>query len=305
MAKPKHAALVFIDTNIFLDFYRVRGGDAGMLSLLKHVDAHRAQIITTGQVEMEFKKNRQRVILESQKNLKAPEWGSLSAPAFLAEARAIRMLRRHRQSTEQQVRQMQTQIERVLRNPAKHDDVYAVAQRLFKANSPYNLDRSKPIRRQIRSLARKRFSLGYPPRKDNDLSLGDAINWEWLIHCAIESECRRLIIVSRDSDYRVRHSKGPILNDWLVQEFKDRVSRKRTLILTDRLSEGFKNASIAVTAAQEKAEKKSVDEIDSAKQSQSAIAKLSAAENRALLELFRHQFIQEASKDDAPPESPG
>jgi predicted nucleic acid-binding protein len=142
MAKPKHDALIFIDTNVFLDYYRVRG-DTGTLSLLKHVDTHRQQIITTGQVEMEFKKNRQRVILESLKNLKAPEWASLTAPPFLAEPRAIGILRRHRTSTEQQVRKMQTQIERVLRNPAQHDTVYAITQRLFKAESPYNLDRSK------------------------------------------------------------------------------------------------------------------------------------------------------------------
>jgi predicted nucleic acid-binding protein len=304
MAKPKHDALIFIDTNVFLDYYRVRG-DTGTLSLLKHVDTHRQQIITTGQVEMEFKKNRQRVILESLKNLKAPEWASLTAPPFLAEPRAIGILRRHRTSTEQQVRKMQTQIERVLRNPAQHDTVYAITQRLFKAESPYNLDRSKTIRRQIRSLARKRFSLGYPPRKDHDLSLGDAINCEWLIHCAIGSKCRRLIIVSRDSDYGVRHPKGPILNDWLVQEFKDRVSRKRTLILTDRLSEGLKSASIAVTAAQEKAEIKLVGEIDSAKKTVTANARLSAAEKRALLELFRNRFIQEAREHYIPPESTG
>lgn len=41
MARTSHDALMFIDTNIFLDFYRLRG-DTGGLSLLKHVDDNRS-----------------------------------------------------------------------------------------------------------------------------------------------------------------------------------------------------------------------------------------------------------------------
>jgi hypothetical protein len=46
-------ALLFIDTNIFLDFYRVRGGGEG-LSLLQRVEEHHDRIITGDQVEMEY-----------------------------------------------------------------------------------------------------------------------------------------------------------------------------------------------------------------------------------------------------------
>ena len=47
--------LLFVDTNIWLDFYRARS-EAG-LSLLRHLDSIRNQIIMTYVVEMEFKKN--------------------------------------------------------------------------------------------------------------------------------------------------------------------------------------------------------------------------------------------------------
>jgi predicted nucleic acid-binding protein len=63
--------LLFIDTNILLDFYRARN-DAG-LHLLDTIDQNHRCIVTSYQVEMEFKKNRQRVIVESLKNLKLPE----------------------------------------------------------------------------------------------------------------------------------------------------------------------------------------------------------------------------------------
>ena len=50
--------LIFIDTNILLDFYRVRGPKED-LSILRHIDNNLDRFITTDQVEMEFKKNRQ------------------------------------------------------------------------------------------------------------------------------------------------------------------------------------------------------------------------------------------------------
>jgi predicted nucleic acid-binding protein len=46
-------ALIFVDTNILLDFYRVRSGGAE-LELLDLIEAHK-EILTTGsQVEMEW-----------------------------------------------------------------------------------------------------------------------------------------------------------------------------------------------------------------------------------------------------------
>ena len=142
---------------------------------------------------------------------------------------------------------------KLLENPTYYDPVYRVLQRLFKAREQCHLyrTRDRKLRDEIRSLAQKRFTLGYPPKKDRDLSINDAINWEWIIYCA--QNCNSdIVIVSRDSDYGIVSDKYAILNDWLRQEFKERVSRKRSIILTNRLAEGFKRASIQVT--QEEAE---------------------------------------------------
>jgi predicted nucleic acid-binding protein len=83
--------LIFIDTNILLDFYRSR--NEASLKLLKHLDTLHDKLITTYQAEMEFKKNRQAVILESHNALKSPD--SISAPAFLSEAKATKGLQRN------------------------------------------------------------------------------------------------------------------------------------------------------------------------------------------------------------------
>jgi hypothetical protein len=95
--------------------------------------------------------------------------------------------------------------------------------------------------------------LGYPPRKAADTSIGDAINWEWIIHCAKESGSG-VVIITRDSDYGAPVGGKPVLNDWLREEFKSRVSRKRKIILADRLADGLKAADITLTKQEADAE---------------------------------------------------
>ena len=79
------SALVFIDTNILLDFYRVRGGDTS-LSILDRFDNHHDIIITSYQIEMEYKKNRQAVILTSLRSIKEPDFAGLAIPVFLRQS---------------------------------------------------------------------------------------------------------------------------------------------------------------------------------------------------------------------------
>lgn len=251
-------ALLFIDTNIFLDFYRVRGWEAG-LSVLDHIAQNHSRIITGDQVAMEYKKNRQRVILESLGKTRSPDWGSLSVPTFLQDSKPNRAIETAKRRVDAQMKRLRARIERVLKNPAANDPVYRVAQALFKADTPLNLSRAKDERFRVRRLALKRFMLGYPPRKDDDTSIGDAINWEWIVRCATDTG-RGVIIVSRDSDYGHGFQKTPILNDWLRQEFAERTSRRRLILLTDRLTEAFKMVSVPVTKQEERQEDELIED---------------------------------------------
>ncbi len=67
-----------------------------------------------------------------------------------------------------------------MKNPTAHEPVYKAANDVFAFESEFNLNRAKPERYRIRRQAQRRFILGYPPRKDKDTSIGDAINWEWI-----------------------------------------------------------------------------------------------------------------------------
>lgn len=247
MAQPN---LLFIDTNIWLDFYRARN-ETG-LQLLKRAEAVADRIIVTYQLESEFKKNRQTVIHESWRELKGPT--QISRPGIFSDAKATRVMARNLAEAEKRVGQLRSRLIKALENPVQHDPVYQVCQRIFQKSDDLTLGRDNRVRRSIQGAALRRFLHGYPPRKASDTSFGDAFNWEWMIHCAGQKKAG-LVIVSRDSDYGVTISQKSYINDELRHEFSARVSRKRKLVLYASLSEALKAFDVPVTKQEEQVEK--------------------------------------------------
>ena len=73
------------------------------------------------------------------------------------------------------------------------------------------------------------------------------------MRCAVDTG-KHVVIVTRDTDYGVIYDGKSYLNDWLRQEFSERVSHKRKIILTDKLSVGLKEVHAAVTREMEEEE---------------------------------------------------
>jgi hypothetical protein len=242
--------LLFVDTNIWLDFYRTRN-DAG-LTLLQHAEKIADRIIVTYQLESEFKKNRQAAILEGMQELKAPP--QIPRPGIFSDAKATKMLNTSLKEAEKRVKNLKARLTRALDNPAIHDPVYKSCQRIFHKTDNLVLTRENKVRHLIRRKALRRFLHGCPPRKKNDTSIGDALNWEWMIHCANENTAE-LVIVSRDSDYGTVFENKAYVNDHLKQEFSERVSKKRKLLLYTRLSDALKHFAVSVSQQEEDAEK--------------------------------------------------
>lgn len=241
--------LLFIDTNIYLDFYRIR--NEVKVSFLKHLEAIRNSLIITDQVEMEFKKNRQSAILEGMKELKTPT--KINLPGVLQKDKSATALKKDYQRIDNRINKLKARLDNVFENPVRYDKVYQVLQRLFSKKQSIDLYRKHKMRYEVRELAEKRFLLGYPPRKKNDTSIGDAINWEWLIYVTTETNSD-IWIVSRDSDYGVIQDNKGFLNDWLKQEFRERVSKKRKIVLYPKLSNALREFEIPVTQEEEEAE---------------------------------------------------
>jgi predicted nucleic acid-binding protein len=241
--------LLFIDTNIWLDFYRARN-DAS-LALLEHVDSIADKVIVTFQLELEFKKNRQTVILETLNELKTI--GHIGRPGIFSDAKAAKALQSSLQAADRRVKVLKARLGKALDNPAIHDPVYKVSQRVFHKTDSLVLTREMPIRRIIRRRAYTRYLHGCPPRKKNDTSLGDGFNWEWMLECA-KNENAELVIVSRDSDFGITFENKSYVNDHLKHEFSDRVSKKRKIFLYARLSDALKHFRVPVSQQEVEAE---------------------------------------------------
>ena len=243
---------------------------------------------------MEFKKNRQHVILESHKKLKAPEdLTSVTLPAFLASSDEGKGIEREAEGIKKHVGALRTRLTDILKDPSL-DRVYATAERLFRHESGLNLTSNNALIRDIEARASDRFERGAPPRKSDDTTIGDEINWEWTIYCATQSQ-KNVAIVSRDLDYGVVVNNEPILNDWLREEFRTRVPNDRKVHLTNRLSAALKFAEIPVSAQEEKAEEQAI--ADRAASNQTLLAGPLGVSDLLLVELLKRQRDVDPERD--------
>lgn len=287
MAKKndKIDALIFIDTNILLDFYRIRKSDIS-LKYLQEMENHKGILILTNQVEMEFRKNRQKVILEAITEVNKISAGNLNIPTILSDAKPVDMLKSAQKQIATQQKKIKERIDKLLASPGTQDIVFQTLQRIFKTPSEYNLNRDNDKRYTIRRLALRRFYLGYPPRKKEDNSIGDAINWEWIIDCASRTD-KHIILVTRDCDFGIIYGDNSYLNDWLQVEFKERISQKRKIILTDKLSTAFKLVEIPVTTEMIEEENTIISERIIESEEQNEMNEYRAVRNRQRLRLLK------------------
>lgn len=254
MTKKNMPKLLFVDANIWLDFYR--GRSEASLALLRHLETVGDKLIVTHQLEMEYKKNRQVAILEGMKKLSAPT--QLEQLGVFSDAKELAATQKAMKAAEKRFSKLKKRLARILTKPATHDEVYKACQRLFHRSSDIVLTRENPVRKLIRGRAIRRFLMGYPPRKPNDTSMGDAINWEWMVDCATRKSAE-LVIVTRDADYGCEVDGEAYLNDHLRHEFSDRVSRKRDVVLCRRLSDALKHFSVPVTKEEETEEQNLIE----------------------------------------------
>ena len=249
---------IFVDTNIYLDFYRIVRKDVSkryLEVLLKNRDV----LIVTNQVEMEYKKNRQKVLMETISRIKNPDWASISAPAILEDSDPVKSLSTGKKEMNKQIGKLRSRVANIFSNPVRNDPVFKLSRDIFNYKSELNLNRTTKIRFDIRELAKKRFLLGYPPRKDKDNSIGDAVNWEWIVHVCSKYK-KDVYIVSRDTDYGEFYNDKGYINDWLKTEFKSRVGARKRVILTNKLAIALKDIKEPVSKDMIDAEKEIIKE---------------------------------------------
>ena len=229
--------LIFIDTSSLLELYKTHSGVEG-LSVVTRLPEALGKMITTTQVEMEFLKNRERLINEALSSVV----GSVPLlPAVLDEDSLARRLER-KSAFDAAKKAVCDRLLREAKSPTEKDRLYPILQALYRRVAPYHLSRSHDDWATTYAAALERFMLGYPPRKAKDSAIGDALNWEWILRCAAHAHAN-VFIVSRDSDF----GTSGVLTQFLREEFTERVGSDVTITLTDRITVGLKGVGVNVT----------------------------------------------------------
>lgn len=215
---PKNK-LIFIDTNIFLDFYRLDNGIE--VSLIQTLLQHKERIIFSDVVLYEFMNNRAGILVGAIKGLKSylNQTKATVIPPIGKTCFDNIEFEKGRVLIDSVIGKLSKHLVELLANP-RSDKVYELLEKLNESQSVKSLRLNDDNWNEIFKRAQERFMSGQPPRKTKDVSFGDAINWEWILECVRNtSNLEAVIIVTRDGDFGITANKKVYLNNWLAREF--------------------------------------------------------------------------------------
>ena len=243
--------LLFIDTNILLDFYRAPQSDLS-LEVFNKLLAHPDTLIISEQVEIEFNNNRKQVIEEYIKHIPVKIENIALAPVLLSNTEEAQKIKTEVKNLTKDFKELKKTLRSILDSPDEKDKAYQKIIPFFNIDTDLNYKNAEAkLQDEIFLKAIKRFHRGMPPRKKDDLSIGDALNWEWCLHCCSEKDKANLIILSRDEDFAEspKDTKSPILK-MLEEEFKSHVGDDFNVKLERSLTKALKDIQISLTEAQ-------------------------------------------------------
>lgn len=208
---------IFIDTNVFLDFYRAK---KDTLEVLRGLHQHSGSIVFPSLVYDEFLRNRVKIIeqvINSLRNEKPKYFTS----AIVEGLEVFEDLKRSREEHKKYLDITISKLEEIQRD-SKQDDVFLELSKLYKSEKIeiYEHDNSIIHKAQTRHL------LGQPPGTDK-IKICDEVIWETIL-ARIDDD---IIIVSRDGTYKENHQ-------YLSHEYEKRTD-KNLLKITDKITVGI------------------------------------------------------------------
>lgn len=202
---------IFIDTNILLELFKLSGPDLDELKkVLKLSEKQKIEILISSQIEDEFWRNRENVIADAIKNLKETKIVS-KLPNIVRGYDTYKSLKNTIDTFNKLSKKLEDEVQAdISENKLKADELI---KDLFKKNKP------QEINQELIAKAQYRMNVGNPPGKKG--TLGDAINWEWLITQKPEFWENELIIISADGDFESELNKGK-LKEYLTREWNQK-----------------------------------------------------------------------------------
>ncbi len=200
---------LFVDTNVLLSFYAFASDDIEQLRKLEGlIENGTLRLYVSKQVFDEFARNRETKLAKSIDDFAAK--GSTALPRFLADTEeaesyqvAVKSLEKARNSLVQKAR------------ASANDNSFAVDTLVLSLMQKAGIG---DVTQAMIERARLRRDVGNPPGKSD--SLGDQINWEYLL-TTVEDNVD-LHVVSKDGDYQSAFKNGNphqfLVDEWKVQK---------------------------------------------------------------------------------------
>lgn len=217
---------VFIDTNVYLDFYHLSGDDLEELKkLLTAIELGEIKLYTTDQVIDEYRRNRESKIAASLKILDEVKLG-IVFPRIVQEYDEYKLMQTEARNFGEHLTSLRSRLEADISSKQLGPD--QLVEELFERATVIEEDDA------IIDMAERRSLLRKPPGKNG--SIGDAINWESLIKDIPQGE--DLFIISIDGDFSTALDKQN-LADYLCQEWRSK--KESEAVLYKSLGQFFKD----------------------------------------------------------------
>ena len=270
-------ALLFIDTNQYLDLYRMCTGKSQLPALKEQQD----HIFMTEQVVEEVQRNKVRVAAEflerEFKKLKAP---NLVVPTHLFSATDDRVQRIH-----EALKKDHVQINIV--NQQLKELAYDLLDQITRSEDEVSkaleelLTKATPPTEDELQRARMRKERGNAPGKKNG-PLGDQLNWEQIL-----SRCQsktKLWIITGDGDYATEYKGKMFLNAELYQDLAKLFGSAPEVFCFNNIPDGIKHfAEITKVRAEKLPTPEETEQIKKEQESLPPLGWLSDDDNGAFI----------------------
>lgn len=199
---------MFIDTNILLELFKLSGPDLDELKkVLKLREKQKIEILISSQIEDEFWRNRESVIADAIRNLKETKIIQ-KLPNIVRGYDTYKTLKNTIDTFNMLSKKLEDEVQAdISENKLKADELIKA---LFTKNKPQEINSA------LIAKAQYRMNIGNPPGKKG--SLGDAINWEWLLMQKPDFWENELIIISADGDFESELNKVK-MKEYLIREW--------------------------------------------------------------------------------------
>lgn len=208
---------IFLDSNIFIDFYQSTNDSIKALEDLKQ---HKKHFVLTTQSRDEFERNRDNILKQTLHRFQESTKIKPYTTSLIQSRSEFKKLSEKKKEFEIIADSISSHLRKII-NLEIEDHIKQAFDDI------YNDCKVLPVDLNIIEAAHRRSLCGNPPKSDKKKTIGDEIHWEALL----KEKAFDLVIVARDNTF-IGHKR------FLKEEFR-KITGKELKLITDKISDAL------------------------------------------------------------------